>query len=294
MSVIFGPRPVRRGGMDIVDAQLHLSLDAGAKEIAAAMDALGIRSVMLDELWGRNDNDQGTPCVQFQNGAYRPLSPYAQAAAIHDPQRYSFLQRVTPHDPDLRSLIPILASSPGCRSLRLVLRDRQQRQEFAAGAYDEMLGMAQAYSLPLSVLSKDSGSVMRNLVPRFPDLQFIIDHCGWGKTEADWNAVLDLARYPNTFLKWSHAHRAFGYFGEPRECMQRELLRALDTYGVERVLWASDVTHEETGASWLQLLSFIQDNPALSPGDKEWILGRTARRVFRWEARAGSGFSSER
>ena len=270
--------------MDIVDAQLHLSLSPGADGIIAAMDALGIASVVLDEVWGRNENDHATPCVEFADGAYRPLSPCAQVASLRCPDRFSFLQRITRRDPQLASLIPILASSPGCRSLRVVIGSRQEREAFATGAYDELLGLAQAHGLPISVLSKDAGALFRDAVPRFPDLQFVIDHCGWGKTDQEWGEVLALARNSNTCLKWSHASRAFGQSSDPGAGIQRAFLRAIDAFGVERMLWASDATHEESAATWAELLSFVRDNPALSQGDKEWVLGKTARRVFRWNA----------
>lgn len=270
--------------MDIVDAQLHLSLLPGSDEIITAMDALGITSVMFDELWGRNTKDQGIPCVEFPDNAYRPLSPCAQVAALRYPDRFSFLQRITRRDPQLAALIPILATSPGCRSLRLVLGTRLERDVFAAGGYDALLGLAQTHELPISLLSKDVGALLRGALGRFPDLIFIIDHCGWVKTDQQWREVLELASHANTCLKWSHAGRAFGQADQPPERIQREFQRAIDAFGVQRMLWASDATHEETKASWGELLSFVRDNPALANSDKEWILGKTARRVFRWDA----------
>lgn len=268
--------------MDIVDAQLHLALSPDADEIMATMTALGICSVMLDEVWGRNENDHATPCVEFGDGAYRPLSPCAQTAALRYPGQFSFLQRVTRRDPQLAALIPILASSPGCRSLRVVLGSRDERDAFFTGRYDNFLSLAQMHGLPVSLLSKDVGALLRGAVPRFPDLTFVIDHCGWVRTEQQWLEVLELSRYANARLKWSHAHRAFGQSGLPQQSIQQEFLRALDVFGAERMLWASDATHEESATSWADLLSFIKDNPALSQGDKEWVLGKTARQVFRW------------
>ena len=270
--------------MDIVDAQLHLSLSPGADGIIAEMDALGIASVVLDEVWGRNEKDHAIPCVEFAGGAYRPLSPCAQTAALLHPDRFSFVQRITRRDPQLASLIPILASSPWCRSLRVDIGSRDERDAFAAGAYDALLGLAQAHGLPISVLSKDLGALLRDAVPRFPDLQFVIDHCGWGKTDQQWTDVLELARHANTCLKWSHASRAFGQSSNPLESIQHAFLRAVDTFGVERMLWASDVSHEESATTWGELLAFVRDNLALSQGDKEWMLAKTTRRVFRWDA----------
>ena len=62
----------------------------------------------------------------------------------------------------------------------------------------------------------------------------------------------------------------------------REFLRALDAYSPERVMWASDVTEEQT--SWHDLLAFVTHHPTLSDGDKQKVLGATARSVLRWPA----------
>lgn len=273
-----------RGSADIVDAQLHLTLTLGAEAIVAAMDALGIRSVVLDELWGRNERGHGTPCVEFADGGYRPLSPLAQAAALRYPDRFSYLQRVRRGDPQLAAWVPVLASSPGCRSLRIVVWDAQERDALTAGGYDALLGLAQANALPISVLGADMGNLLRDAVARFPDLQFVVDHCGWVKSEAQWADVRALATHRNVWFKWSHAGRSFGRSAQPEQGVQRAFLQALEAFGPDRVLWAGDVTHEETDAPWGRLLSFVQDNPALSQGDKEWVLGKTARRLFKWGA----------
>ena len=126
--------------LDIVDGQLHLSLELGEEKILASMDALGIRSVVLDEFWGVNDKMQGTPCISFPDGAHRPLSPYAQAAALRWPERVSFLQRVDRLDPNLAAHVAVLASNPGCRALRVVLLHPAERQAFATGGYAELIG----------------------------------------------------------------------------------------------------------------------------------------------------------
>ncbi len=239
------------------------------------MDALGIRSILFDELWGRNEQDHGTPCIEFGGGGYRPLSPLAQAAALQDPDRFSWLQRITRRDPGLDALIPQLAASPGCRALRLVIFDKEECALFAGGGYDEVLSLAQEHQLTLCLLARDIGAL----------LQFVIDHCGWVRKEKHWDDVRALARMDNTWLKWSHFHRAFGDGEVNVEGVQGAFRQALGAFGAQRMLWAGDITHEETSATWAQLLAFVRDNPAATDVDREWILGRTARTAFRWPAR---------
>lgn len=272
---------------DVVDAQVHLTLKLDETRLLAAMDALGIAGVVLDEFWGIADQSQGMPCEPLPGGSFRPLSPYAQAATLRYPDRFSYLQRIEPRDPQLAAVMDLLSSSRGCRAVRLLLRGRPERAAFGDGGFDNVLGLAQAHQLPICVLGADMAS-LPTVAARFPELPIVLDHCGWPRKPEHWEAVLRAGALPTAHLKWSHAARAFSGSDDPSQAAQREFLRALDAFGVERVMWAGDVTEEESGASWADLLGFVRDNPKLSDGDKEWVLARTARSVFRWPAPAHS------
>lgn len=276
--------------MNVVDAQVHVFLTMQESEALAAMDALGIRSVVIDELWGFNDKGQGLPCTELPNGFARAVSPLAQAASLKHPERFSYLQRVSRHDPDLAALFAILGSSPGCRSVRIDVREPAENQAIPDGGYDELLKLAQKYDLPVSVLGREIAAAIRGTAARFPDLRFVVDHCGFPRTAQQWDDVLTLGRCKNVWLKWSHAHRAFGAAEYPFAEFQPQLARAIDAFGIERVMWASDFTHNQkhdrSANTWAELLYCIRDSAALSQGDKEWLLGRTARSLFRWDAPA--------
>jgi predicted dinucleotide-binding enzyme len=271
-----------RGDWDIVDAQIHLSLEQDAPATLAAMDALGVRSAMLDELWSIDADLRPAPSAPLAQGIARPLSPYALGASLRHPERFSFLQRVVRGDPQLPSLIPVLATTPGCRALRASLLTDDERRRFGNGEWDEVLALAQQHELPISVLTEEAGTLLARAARRFEGLQIVIDHCGWVRTPGQWEEVLQLAKQPNTFLKWSHARKAFRRHDDPAAAQQREFLRAIEAFGPERVLWASDASHEESRATWGELLAFILGNTALSEGDRRLVLGGTARRLFRW------------
>jgi predicted TIM-barrel fold metal-dependent hydrolase len=248
-----------------------------------AMDALGIRSAVLDELWGFDDENHALPHAKLPNGTARPLAVLALAAALEHPARFSFQQRVERTDPQLAQLFPILATTPGCRAVRATLLTADERNRFANGEWDEVMRRAQQHQLPICVMApEDAGRLIAAAAPRFDGLQIIIDHCGWPRTPQQWEEVLQLSKLSNTWLKWSHFHRAFRRFEDPPAASQRQFLRAIEAFGPERVLWAGDTSHEESSATWGELLAFVRDNTALSEGDREWVLGRSARQVFRW------------
>lgn len=272
-----------RGRWDIVDAQFHLTPEHDVAKALGAMDALGIRSAMLDELWGFDADNEPLPHAKIAGGAVRPLTVRALAAAIEHPARFAFQQRVVRSDPQLGQWIPILATTPGCRALRATLLTADERSRFDNGEWDDALRLAQRHELPICIMApEESGRLLAAAAQRFDGLQIVIDHCGWPRTAAQWEEVLQLATQPNTWLKWSHFHRAFRRLEGGPAAAQREFLRAIEAFGPERVMWAGDTSHEESSATWSELLAFVRDNPALSDGDRAWVLGRSARTVYRW------------
>lgn len=273
-----------RGAWDIVDAQFHLGPQHDASHSLAAMDALGIRAALVDELWAFDAAGLPQPCAPLPGGGYRSLSPLGFAAALAHPKRFGVIQRIELGDPLLATRIPELAQTPGCRSLRINLFNPADRERFAAGAWDEALALAQRHELPVAILTEDAGRLLAPAARRFDGLTLVIDHCGWGRSPEQWQEVLALARHRNTVLKWSHPGRAFRRHADPAQAERRGLVDAVAAFGADRVMWASDVSFDMSNASWSELLSAVRDHPGLSVDERGWVLGRTARRVHRWEA----------
>ena len=270
---------------DVLDAQVHLTTDLDEKRLLAAMDALGIASVMLDEFWGFTDDMRPLPYASLPEGRSRPLSLFAQAAAVRHPDRFAYIQRVERRDPQLEAVMRLLRSSPGARGIRLVLIGGNERAAFTAGAYDEVLELAQELGFPVCVLGVDARSLAA-VADRFPQLLVVLDHCGWPSKAPHWEVILEAGALPTVHLKWSHAHRAFACGGDLGE-MRRQFTRALEAYGPQKLMWASDITQEESNASWSELQSFVLDNPDLSAEDTQWVLAGTARTVFGWPTFTG-------
>lgn len=277
---------------DILDSQVHMTPEAGEAGLLAALDALGIRSLLLEEFWGYDARGLPQPCAVVAEGRIRPLSPLATAAAIRHPERFGFVQRVAWNDPALEAVIEALAVTPGCRGLRMHLFEEPDLAAFRDGRCDPLLACAQRHDLTVGFLAKDAGLVLGETLARFPDARFVIDHCGWPRGPVPWDATLKLAALPNVWLKWGHARRAFRAAGDPVPVLRTELLRALEAFGRERILWASDVTHDASGRPWAELLADVREHPGLSAEDRDWLLARTARAVYRWPLPASSPASA--
>jgi|GEM_PF-69967 len=274
-----------RGELDIVDSQIHLMLEPTVSGTLAAMDALGIRSVILDEFWEFDAEGLAQPCVRLDNQEVRPIAVHALGAAMMHPSRFAFVQRVNRNDPELDKLIPLLKSTPGCVGIRIVLSSRNERTQFAEGGWDIVLRLATEMEMPINFLTSDMSNLAAIAKEKFPDLQLILDHCGWGSSLAQWEDILKLAGIPKTYLKWSHARRTFKHSNDPAKSESKALVQAIEAFGANRLMWASDVTHEETRLSWAELLDFPRSHSDISNDDRGWILGGTVRKVYNWNGK---------
>lgn len=268
-----------RGLIDIVDAQIHFGPAEGVDGTIRTMDALGIRTLIVDELWGFEDGVP-SPFAALRDGVARPLSVLGQEGALRFPARMAYIQRVVRQDPDLATHIPTLARMPGCVGIRVVLTSRKERQAFAAGEWDPVFALAAENGLPVALLTAELPALAQIAMERFPGLRLSADHCGWAGSEEEWQAVLRLAEHPGLVLKWCHPGRTFRHFTDPAEAERRGLAAAVRAFGADRICWASDVTFEETAKSWAELLGAVRFHPDLADEERAWVLAGTARKFY--------------
>ena len=287
--------------MDVVDAQLHLG-PGGIETTLAAMDALGIRGVVIDEFWGRRpygDPQFFEPGFAFPNGSWRSIAPTAEVAAALHPDRFTSVLRVDRRDPQLSSVVRAAQSSPFVRALRILPTwAPEDVQAFAADGYDEVFALAESHGLPIFVHAPGYVELVAASAKRFPHLTMIVDHCGMphpglpsGRTAQEqarvespeyFDEVLRLADCPGVSLKWSHEQIAFRSNDYPFAGTRPFLRRALDSFGAERVLWASDNT--VIPHTWSDVFHSVRDNPDLTGAEKTAVLGGTVRRILDWDA----------
>jgi L-fuconolactonase len=289
--------------MDIIDTQLHLG--PGPVEPALEeMDALGIRSVLIEEFWvggqGDGPHDALMPGYRLPGGAWRSVYPTALSASLRYPDRFSYFVRLDRRDPDLEGQMRIIAGEPGARGFRVLATwSSEEAAALARGAYDALFDLAQDIGLPVCVFAPGHAELLPRYLRKFPGLQFVLDHLGIGmpghppgRDEAEQarttdpaylNEVLKLAEFPNLVVKLSHAPMLLRAGDYPFQAVGPYLRRLIEAFGVERLMWASDATVMPRYA-WGDLLNYLRLDPALSDDEKAWLLGRTARRVFSWPA----------
>lgn len=276
--------------MDIVDAQVHFNL-LGLETGMAAMDAVGVKACLYDEFWSFDEKSRILPGYELPNGAFRHVFPLAEQAALRFPQRFAYLIRVDRADPELENLISTINKVPGRKALRVVPWTTEGFEKFAQGADEPIFAAAQKFGVPIFVLLPGRTNLLLPYLQKFPDVPVIIDHTGVvlsppNKSADRFNGfdeVIALAKYPNVALKWCHAPRLSAY-AYPYPDLIPVLVRVVEAFSPQRVMWASDHTQSKDHYSWAESLFYIRDTTELSSLDKEWILGQSIRKILNWPA----------
>lgn len=289
--------------MDIVDAQVHVGRGMTAATLEA-MDALGIASLLIDECWDFTPTGTHPTHIQpgfpTRNAAWRALWPTAEEACLLHPSRFSYVARIDPRDPELESVMRVVGSSPHARAFRIQpVWTMAEAHGFANGSYDRLLEIAQDVGLPVALFIPGFVELLPRYLRKFPDLTFVVDHCGMGfpniptdrppeeaapTLSPDYlDEVEKLAEFPNVAIKWSHAQIRFDARTFPYSPLRPLLRRMISAFGADRIIWASDKT-VSFGYNWSDLLHCLRDDPELSREEKQWILGRSARTIFNWAA----------
>lgn len=121
---------------------------------------------------------------------------------------------------------------------------------------------------------------------KFPETPVVIDHFARvgvdGEIrEADLDALCGLAKHKRTYVKVS-AFYALGKKQPPYTDLGPMTKRLLEAYGRERLMWATDCPYQvNPGHTYADSVALIRDKLAfLSAEDKEWLLRKTAERVY--------------
>jgi L-fuconolactonase len=127
---------------------------------------------------------------------------------------------------------------------------------------------------------------VNDMCGRHPETPVVIDHfarVGVDGTirDADVAALCDLAKHKRVSVKLS-AYYALGKKQPPYDDLNPLIRRVLDAFGPDRCMWASDAPYQvQPPHTYAASIVLIRDRvPGLSAGDKEWLLRKTAERVF--------------
>jgi predicted TIM-barrel fold metal-dependent hydrolase len=120
---------------------------------------------------------------------------------------------------------------------------------------------------------------------KFPDTKVVIDHFArigvdGSLREAEIAQLCRLARRPQTNVKVS-AFYALGKKQPPYTDLATLIRRVYDAYGPQRLMWASDCPFQVAEHKYADSIGLVRDHlDFLSASDQDWLLRKTAERVF--------------
>jgi L-fuconolactonase len=286
--------------MEFVDAQVHLNrLNPDWEQTDHAtlvhsavttMDALGLNAVLIDE-WAGFANPVTKrghlPGHFLPNGAMRGEHPFSETAVSLYPERFGYVARIDPLDPDLERLMAEVPDKPGALCLRIVpIPEAGELDLYEQGGFQPLFAAAERHQVPIFAWFPGRSHLLAPTLELFPSLPLILDHCGLSRDQGNFahqlDEVCEMARYPNLALKWCHAPSQLSREPFPFTDVFPFLRRAIDAFGMERVMWASDHTQSKSHHSWAEALFYLRDSPHLTDTEKEWLLGRSVRTILRW------------
>ncbi|KWX81233.1 hypothetical protein AMQ84_00460 [Paenibacillus riograndensis] len=284
------------GNLNIVDTQVHIG-PGGIAETLAAMDALGIQTVVIDEYWLK-DFFAYYPHHILENGVARPVCPTAELASQMYPDRFSWVLRVNYKDPDYQNIIKMVKHSPHGKAIRIIPgMNPKDVQAFANDEYDHILRTVTDHQLPLYLYLPDQPDLIAKCAKKYPELQIIIDHCGLYNNAMRqglrngtiltpnqqlemFDRILQLSIHPNVYLKWAHYSSMFEIPAFPGEELWPLLRSAIKHYGADRIIWASDFSVNQSDENWGELLYSLKSNFDLKKEELAAILGANARKIL--------------
>ena len=236
------------------------------------MNANGVEKATLLQVGGQFDNRYLIECVRRFPTRFRAvvLVDHEQPDAPETLARWAGEGAV-----GLRVFGPT-ARSPGSDPLALWRKAADLRLPVS------VFGSAEEFSSP----------AFEEVLSELPSLPVIIEHLGRvGRAESPRTAfrrILDLARYPNAYIKL-HG------LGEicPRPMPFPEPMRfpdippfmemAYETFGANRMMWGSDFPPVSGREGYRNALRWTMEHiPFRNEADKEWIFGKTALSLFRF------------
>ena len=121
--------------------------------------------------------------------------------------------------------------------------------------------------------------VMEEIIRKCPDARIAIGHFGMVNRK-DWEAQVNLARYPNVYLESGGITWLFHQEYYPYPSAIEAILRAKEICGMEKLMWGSDYPRTMTAITYLMAQDFVQKSDRLTKEEKEMFLGGNAEKFY--------------
>jgi predicted TIM-barrel fold metal-dependent hydrolase len=272
-----------------IDAHSHVwSPDTDRWKLAAGQtrDDLKPPSFTPEELFALAEPERVGRVVLIQHTVYHGFdNSYLLDCWKQYPGRFSIVGMIDDRLPDagrkLRDLLP-----SGVRGLRITPRIRGEMWLEGTGMEDLWKTASETGQNMCCLIDVKELPKVDAMCQRHPGTPIVIDHfarvgVSGEIRDADVASLCSLAKNRNVAIKLS-AYYALGKKQPPYDDLLPMIRRVLDAFGVERCMWASDSPYQvQPPNTYAASIALIRDLlSGISINDREWLLRKTAERVF--------------
>lgn len=203
------------------------------------------------------------------------------------PGRLAAIGLVDQKAPDAADRLERLVREEGFSGLRIHLKSRvDDPSEWATADQDPLWRKAEELGACFCVHGPcDHLPAVQPIVARFPGVPVILDHIGGAPTDEEppyprLRKVLDLAALPNVYVKLTpQAGRSREPY--PHRDTFATFQRILEAFGPDRLMWGTNFPGVLRSTGYVRALEMFRVHAGfLSDSDREWVLHRTAEKVW--------------
>jgi L-fuconolactonase len=246
-----------------------------AEHVVAMMDAAGVAAAVLvsPSLYGWDPS-------------------YAFEVATRYPGRFGVVGPVDPAANAVADTIAGWRERTGGLGVRVVILSEAHEQRLRSGGFEPVFEAAERHGVPTFLFTPRLLHVVAHIASEHPGLQLVVDHLGLAQPPlmqpdpepfGDLPALLALAQFENVAVKCSGVP-TLSSEPYPFADLWPHLHQVLEAFGVERVMWGSDITRVQGMHTYEEAIGYIRDTAEISAREKAALLGQTLRRLLRWPA----------
>lgn len=272
----------------LIDAHVHVwTPDTARYPLAAGYKKEDMRpaSFTPEELFQHARPNGVSRTTLIQMSFYGFDNSYMLDAIKQHPGVFSGVAVIDENDKPAERMVEL--REQGVRGFRIQPRDRQPDQWLSGEGMRSMWRQGAESDLKMCCLIDPQFlPAVDRMCREFPATPVVIDHFARIGVDGairpkDLDQLCTLAKHKNVAVKIS-AYYALGKKTPPYLDLVPMIRRVLDAYGPERLMWASDcpfqVVPPHTYQPSIDLIRVRCD--FLAPSDRDWLLRKTAERVF--------------
>ena len=246
-------------------------------DMVVAMDAVGVDGALLV-----------SPYSMYGYDASYALETYAK-----HPSRFGLIRPFDPNSDSIDDEVAQWSETPGVVGARIMLTYGSYEADHPG--INRILAAGARARIPVNVMCSGQLPLLRELVRRNPDTQFVVDHVGLvqpfeppapPEPFADLDNVVALAEHDNVAIKISGActlsQQPFPYLD-----IWEPLSKILDAFGFERCMWGTDWTRAVSLLTYEQGVKAFQVTDRLSDSERSALMGASLTKIYNWSPDTG-------